>query len=822
MSDSDLPVNELIPDVKDALRRCKAVVVSASPGSGKSTVLPLAVMEEFPEGKIIMLEPRRIAARQVAERLAYNLGERTGESVGYRMRFDTRVGPSTRLEVVTEGILTRMMIDDPTLDGVSAVIFDEFHERSLNTDEAFALVRETQEIIRPDLKILIMSATIDSDAVCKALDAPLIEGGGRLFPVETIYGPEVAEAGDCASSVARTVLRASRENDGDILAFLPGEADIRKCASLLEGALENTAVYPLYGLLPFESQREAVMPRRDGVRKVVLSTPIAETSLTIEGITAVVDSGLCRKVVHDQRNGLSRLETVRVSMDMATQRAGRAGRLCPGRCYRLWNKSEERLMAQCRTPEILEADLAPLVLDLAAFGEADPGSMAWLTPPPPENLKAAGALLNALGAVAADGTITPLGRRMNALPCHPRMASMLVRARGNAEKSLACDLAALLDEKDPISLEYNGCNINLRLTELALGRDRKGIWSRIEAGARELRRMCGAKVEDGQCDPARLLAHAYPERVAKARPEGCGRFTMAGGETVRVDVSDPMSACGWIVAPAVSTKLGGEGRVFLAASADPDALEDLIRERDVLAWDSSEGRVVARHERRIGCLLVDSRPAGNVSREEICSVIAKAAPKEGLSMFDLSNPKVENLQRRIAAVSAWHPELEIPAVDTASILGKASEWLPMFIGSASSIQSLKKIDLEEVIWSITGYENRLEIERLAPSSVVVPTGSEIRLEYRAGTDAPVLRVRLQECFGLLDTPRVDGGRLPVLMELLSPGFKPVQLTSDLRSFWSGTYFEVRKELRRRYPKHSWPDDPLAAVPVRGLPRKNNC
>ncbi|MCQ2144047.1 MAG: ATP-dependent helicase HrpB, partial [Bacteroidales bacterium] len=376
--------------------------------------------------------------------------------------------------------------------------------------------------------------------------------------------------------------------------------------------------------------------------------------------------------------------------------------------------------------------------------------------------------------------------------------------------------------KDPISWETNGCNINIRLAELASGRSGRGVWARIEAGAKEYRRMAGARLEDGPCDPAVLLAYAYPERVAKARPDGCGHFIMASGEPVRIDVSDPMSSCDWIVAPAVSTKAGGEGRVFLAAEADPKSLGSLIRERDVLGWDSTEGRVVARHEWNIGCLTIDSKPSSIVAREEICSVIAKAAPKEGLSMFDFSNPKVENLQRRIAAVSAWHPELEIPAVDTASILGKASEWLPMFIGSASSIQSLKKIDLEEVIWSITGYGNRLEIERLAPSSVVVPTGSEIRLEYRAGADAPVLRVRLQECFGLLDTPRVDGGRLPVLMELLSPGFKPVQLTSDLRSFWSGTYFEVRKELRRRYPKHSWPDDPLAAVPVRGLPRKNNC
>lgn len=823
MFKSDLPIVELIPDVKDALSRSGAVVVTASPGSGKSTVLPLAVLESFPEGKVLMLETRRIAARQIAERLAFNLGEKAGETVGYRVRFETKVGPKTRLEVLTEGVLTRMMIEDPTLEGVSTVIFDEFHERSLNTDEAFALVRESQELVRPDLKILIMSATIDSTAICKALDAPLVEGGGRLWPVDIVYGPEEAGPADCAATVARTVLRAMRENvSGDVLAFLPGEADIKKAAAMLEGELGDTKICPLYGMLPFESQREAIMPRRDGGRKVVLSTPIAETSLTIEGVMTVVDSGLCRKLIYDAKNGLSHLETVKISLDMATQRAGRAGRLGPGKCYRLWSQSSERLMAASRTPEILEADLAPLVLDLAAFGENCPERLKWLTPPPAEKLRSAASLLQSLGAVCPDGAITSLGRRLNALPCHPRIASMLVHARTEAEKALACDLAALLDEKDPISLEINGCNIDLRLAELASGRSRKGVWARIETVAREYRKMMGARLSDGFADPAVLLASAYPERVAKARPEGCGHFLMASGELVRMDVSDPMCSCGWIVAPLVSTRAGGEGRVFLAAEADPESLGDFMRERDVLGWDSGEGRVVARHERNIGCLLVSSRPSSNVSREEICSAIVAAAPKEGLSMFDFSAPGVENLQRRIASVSLWHPELEIPPVDTVSVLSRASEWLPLFIGSASSVQQLKKIDMEEVIWTIIGYDNKLAVERFAPSSVRVPTGSEIRLEYRPGADAPVLRVRLQECFGLLDTPRVDGGRLPVLMELLSPGFKPVQLTSDLRSFWSGTYFEVRKELRRRYPKHSWPDDPLAAVPTRGLPRKNNC
>jgi len=488
-------------------------------------------------------------------------------------------------------------------------------------------------------------------------------------------------------------------------------------------------------------------------------------------------------------------------------------------------------MAQSRTPEILEADLAPLVLDLAAFGESRPEGLMWLTPPPMERLRLAGALLRSLGAVDSDGLITPLGRRMNSLPCHPRIASMLLRARGNGEKILACDIAALLDEKDPISLEDSGCNILIRVNNLSVTRNGRGVWARIETGAEEYRRMIGAKLEGnggdgsvdcagyyGGADASVLLAAAYPERVAKARAEGCGRFLMASGEPVRIDVSDPMSACEWIVAPVVSTRAGGEGRVFLAARTDPSMLEEYIRERDVLFWDSGEGRVIARRERRIGCLLVDSKPYSNVSRDEICSVIAKAALKDGLSMFDFSNPSVENLQRRIASVSEWHPELEIGLVDTASILEKAGEWLPLFIGSATSVQALKKIDMEEVIWSLIGYDNRLAVERLAPSCVTVPTGSSLRLEYRAGAHAPVLKVRLQECFGMVDTPRVDGGRLPVLMELLSPGFKPVQLTSDLGSFWSGTYFEVRKELRRRYPKHSWPDNPLEAVPLRGTPK----
>jgi len=806
--------------VNRALAGRGGVIVTAPPGAGKSTLLPLTILEDLPEGgRVLMLEPRRIAARQIAERMASMLGEPVGRTVGFRMRFEHCVSSATRVEVVTEGVLVRRLVDDPGLDGVSAVIFDEFHERSLTTDVALALVREARQVLRPDLKLVLMSATVDASGLCRELDLPLVESRGRMFPVEILRGPE-AKADHAAETVAGMVRQAHRAHEGDILAFLPGEADIRRCAELLGSSLGDTHVCPLYGLLSNAEQRRAIAPSPAGERKVVLATPIAETSLTIEGVRVVVDSGLCRKPVFDPQRGLSRLETVRISRDMADQRAGRAGRVAAGVCYRLWSLATERQMAELRTPEVLEADLAPTVLDIAAWGESHPERLAWLTPPPAYALSQAHQLLVSLDAVAPDGKIAPNGRKLAALPCHPRIAQMLLKAETPALKALAADIAALLEEKDPLAQETAETGIDLRLRALREARRtrREGRWSRILKIAEQYRRMVRVEADDADADPYEagvLLAAAYPERIAKAWKEGHGQFLLATGDVAAVDPSDAWSSCDWLAVGALHSRQGGVGRIFLAAPLSEADLKPYLRQRDVVAWDGRQGSVVTRREYRIGQLSVFSQPLSAVPREEIVRVICEAAGKDGLSMLDFSD-EVQNLQRRVATVAAWHPELDLPDLGTETVLASAREWLPLYLGKATTVAELRRIDLHAALWALLTYPQQQAVEHLAPSHITVPTGSRIRVEYRQGADAPVVRVRLQECFGLQDTPRVDGGRRPVLMELLSPGFKPVQLTSDLRSFWEGTYFEVRKELRRRYPRHAWPDRPLEADPVRGV------
>lgn len=811
----ELPAGAIADTVNRRLETHSRLVVTAPPGAGKSTLLPLTLLQGADSGKVVVLEPRRLAARQIAERMAAMLGEPVGKTVGYRVRFESKVSKDTRIEVLTEGILTRLLVDDATLDGVSVVVFDEFHERSLTSDVALALTREAQDLLRPDLRIVVMSATIDATVLCRALDAPLVESEGRMFPVDIRYGKE-ADVQHCAEQVARAVSRAHREHEGDILAFLPGQADILKCKDLLGDALGGaTHISPLYGLLPPQEQRKAIAPSAPGCRKVVLATPVAETSLTIEGVRVVIDAGFCRTMVFDARTGLSRMETVRISMDMARQRSGRAGRVAAGICYRLWSKATEQRMADCRQPEILEADLAPTLLDIAAWGGGEVEDLPWLTPPSKVQVAQACRLLGWLGALDEAGRITPHGRQLAALPCHPRMAQMMLKAETPARKALAADIAALLEEKDPLSAD-NDADIRLRLVSLQEAR-RKGAtgrWNRIVTIAAQYRRMMkvgeGTDWDDVYAAGA-LVAAAYPERVAQRAGHNCYKLA-GGGATVRLEEADALSAYDLLAVASLGT------RIFLAAPLEETEVTELVTEKNALFWDSKEGRVVARSERRIGALLLGSRPLSQVDPEKRVQVICDAVHKEGLSLLDI-NEEVQRLQRRIAAVAAWHPELELPDLSTEAVLSRAEEWLPYYLGKASTAAELKKINLCEAVWNLLAYEQQVEIDRLAPSHLQVPTGSRIRVDYRQGAEAPVVCVRLQECFGLTDTPRVDDGRRPVLMELLSPGFKPVQLTQDLRSFWSTTYFEVRKELRRRYPKHYWPDNPLEAEAVRGVKRK---
>lgn len=814
---ASLPAAGIAEKVNRALADKGSVIVTAPPGAGKSTLLPLTIADAFPQGKVVLLEPRRVAARQVASRMAWLLGEQVGETVGYRIRFESRVCAKTRVEVVTEGILTRMLLDDPTLEGIGTLIFDEFHERSLTTDEALALTRQCRALLREDLRMVIMSATIDTTSLASALRIPVIESAGKMFPVETLYIKEEADAFNCASLVAKTVLQAHRSHEGDILAFLPGEGEIRRAEELLAGHLGKTAVYPLYGLLSNDEQARAIAPSGPGERKVVLATPIAETSLTIEGVRVVVDSGLYRKLVFDPRSGLSHLETVRISLDMATQRTGRAGRVAPGTCYRLWNAGTEARMEKIRTPEIVEADLGPMVLDSAVWGEKEVESLPWLTPPPRPSLLHAKELLRSLGAIDEDGSITARGKALSKFPCHPRIAAMLLWAKTSQEKALAADLAALLEEKDPLAGESD-VSIGMRVDALRRGRVSRP-WSRIARTARQYADLVKVPVDDTPVNPydaGRLLAQAYPERIGKAWKEGVGTFQLSGGELVAVEAADPLAGAEWVVAASMRPSAGGIGKIFLASVVAEEDLAPFTRERDVVFWDAKGGAVVARRERRLGAILLSSKPLSTHVKEQMQEAICDAIVKNGASMLSFDD-EVGNLQRRIAFTGLRHPELELPAVDTASLCAAAREWGPLFVGRATTLAELKKMDLCAVIWSRLSYSQQQAVDRLAPTHITVPTGSHIRLEYRQGAEAPVLRVRLQECFGLVDTPTVDGA--PVLMELLSPGYKPVQLTTDLRSFWGGTYFEVRKELRRRYPKHAWPEDPLEAAPVRGIKKK---
>ncbi len=893
---ASLPASLIADDVNSALQTHHSLVITAPPGAGKSTLLPLTILSSLGDGeKILMLEPRRLAARQIAERMAQILGETVGETVGYRVRFESKVSKRTRIEVLTEGILTRMLVDDATLDGVSIVIFDEFHERSINSDLALALTRQAQEIIRPDLKIVIMSATIDACGICAALKAPLIESEGRMFPVELHYADEDTDPRDIAAVAASTTMEAYRKHEGDILVFLPGQAEIERCFELLSnsqhlttsggalvssapttsqpittttphhlttsgGALVSSApttpqhitIHPLYGNLSPENQRRAIAPSAPGERKIVIATPIAETSITIEGVRVVIDSGLCRQVVFDARTGLSHLQTVRISMDMATQRMGRAGRVAEGVCYRLWTKASEHLMAEQRKPEIEEADLAPMVLDTAAFGESDAEALPWLTMPPRAGVFKAKELLMSLGAIDENGNITPIGKRMAALPCHPRIARMILATTNlttstsqgvhlsqvhqqhlttstshHNTTSLACDIAALLEEKDPLS-ETGGTDLTLRLSALRAARRKgqMGRWLRIAKIAAEYRRM--AHTDEENRDPAPmevglLVAHAYPERIARST-NSIGSYRLASGANVQLDATDQQSAHSWIAIASLHSAPGATGRVFLAAPLDPEDLNaEFVKEVDNISWDTKQGCVVMQREQRIGKLMLSEKPIHDANKEQVKSIVCEAMKKDGLTMMAWSEKAVEQVQRRVVQVAAWHPELALPDVSTEHLLSTAADWLPFYLEEGgrvkSSVQELRKLNLAEIIWNLLPYEAQQEVDRLAPTHIEVPTGSRIRIDYRTGAEAPVLSVRLQECFGMERTPCVDDGKRPVLMELLSPGFKPVQLTQDLASFWQGTYFEVRKELRRRYPKHYWPENPLEAEAVRGVKRK---
>lgn len=817
LSGQNLPVAEIIPALKLALSRHNTVVLTAPPGAGKSTLVPLAIMGApwLQDKKILMLEPRRLAARTVASRMADMLGEEISRTVGYRVRFESRTSSETKVEVLTEGILTRMLQQDNTLEGVGLVIFDEFHERSIHADLALALCREAQQVLRPDLRILIMSATLDTAVLADILDAPVISSEGKSYPVEVRYGKDADER-LLPELTARQVLECIQAEKGDILAFLPGEAEISKCAALLENDLTAVAVHPLYGQLSPALQKKALLPDKDGRRKVVLATSIAETSLTIEGVRVVIDSGFSRRQQFDPGTGLSRLVTVRLTEDAADQRAGRAGRLEPGICFRMWSLATQLRLAPRRMPEILEADLAPLVLELAAWGNERPEELSWINEPPGPSFEQSRQLLEELEALQ-NGRITPHGREMVKLGCHPRLAHMLLKAPGAEMQALACDIAALLEERDPLGREA-GADINLRIEKLrrlrSADRSTDGKWAGLLKVASSFCRLLDIQESSAPFDPAEtglLLAYAYPERIASARPGNNAQFQLSNGRIAMLPYHDSLSHEPWLAVAHLDMR-DGIGKIFLAAPINPKDLMHRVKEQEVINWDSRRGGLVASRDLRLGQLVLRSVQLSTPDSEKTRQILLNALRREGENLLDW-NDEICSLQQRVMSLRKWNPDEDWPDVSTQTLLQNPAEWFTTPVEKLKKNEDLKRIALAPMIEAWLGWERFQELNRKAPSRLPVPTGNMIALQYGYAGEPPVLAVRLQEVFGLARTPRINEGKTPVLMHLLSPGFKPVQVTSDLESFWNNTYFEVRKELKRRYPKHAWPDDPWTAIPI---------
>lgn len=835
-----LPIEPLLPALLDTLATRRAAVLVAPPGAGKTTRVPLALLGApwLGDRKIVMLEPRRLATRAAARYMAATLGEAVGGRVGYRMRLDTRVGPTTRIEVVTEGILTRMLQHDPTLEGVGAVLFDEFHERSLVADTGLALTLATSELFRGDLRLLVMSATLDGAAVARLLgDAPLLQSAGRSFPVETRHAAPRAGA-RIEAHVSLVVREALASEDGSVLVFLPGTGEIRRVEALLhDGSLpSDVSIHPLHGMLEGSAQDAAIAPAPPGRRKVVLATSIAETSLTIEGIRVVVDGGMMRIPRFSPRTGMTRLETVRVSRASADQRRGRAGRLTPGVCLRCWSPADEAGLVPTTRAEMLDSDLAPLALDLAAAGFADPAALRWLDPPPAAAFAQGRELLTLLGALDESGALTGHGEAMAALGTHPRLAHLLLRAQaaGGATLARATALVALLEERDPLRGEMGPppADLSLRLDLLqrrssegagTLGTTvDRGALARLRAGASAWRQRVGGAAESAgdKGEPwsdGVLLALAYPERVARQRG-GPGRFLLRNGRGATLPVSDPLAHAPWL-AIATIEDAGRDGQIRLAAELDLDDLlvhaGEQVEMVDEVTWDAAAETVVARRQHRLGALVLREQPLEGVAPEAVQAALLAAIAARGIEALPWSEEAMR-LRRRLAFLRAL--DSRWPDVSDAALLATLGAWLAPRLGGIRRLDVLARVELADALLVLLAWEQRRRLDELAPEHLEMPTGSRIRIDYTDPT-APVLAVRLQEIFGLQETPRIGGGQVPLTMHLLSPAHRPMQVTRDLASFWATGYFDVRKELRGRYPKHHWPDDPLTAPPVRGAKRR---
>jgi ATP-dependent helicase HrpB len=803
---SSLPVAAVLSEVLNALKHAPQVLLNAPTGAGKSTWLPLQILQKGQlNGKILLLEPRRLAARNVAQRLAELLGEKPGETVGYRMRAETCVGPATKLEVVTEGILTRMIQQDPELEGVALVILDEFHERSLQADLALALLLDVQQGLREDLKLLIMSATLDNQRLQKCLpDAPVVSSEGRAFPVERRYSPLPAHQ-RFDEAVAMAVANLLREESGSLLLFLPGVGEIQRVQEALRERVANDVqLCPLYGALPLSEQRKAILPAASGSRKVVLATNIAETSLTIEGIRLVVDCALERVARFDVRSGLTRLITQRISQASMTQRAGRAGRLEPGICLHLTGAEQaERASAQSE-PEMLQSDLSGLLLELLQWGCQQPDQLTWLDAPPAANLHAARVLLRQLNALDEQNRLTPTGQKMAQLGNDPRLAAVLVAAKTPDEQATAARLVAILEEPP------RGQDGDLRS---AFSR-RQDNWQ--QRSDRLLKRLNG---RGGQVDmdlAGPLLAQAFADRIARRRGQE-GRYQLANGTGAMLNQDDALTRYEWLLAPLLlQGSQTPDARILQALPLDIDALvaevPALLTQSDSVEWDEAQGTLKAFRRTQIGQLVIKVQPLAKPSEEELHQAMLNGIRDRGLSVLNWT-PHAQQLRIRLACAAKWLPEYHWPEVSDEALLRELEGWLLPEMRGVHSLRALKNIDIARALQNLLDWSARQRLDSALPTHYTVPTGSQISLRYDED-NPPVLAVRMQEMFGEAKTPVIAEGRVPLVLELLSPAQRPLQITRDLTAFWHGAYREVQKEMKGRYPKHVWPDSPAEALPTR--------
>jgi ATP-dependent helicase HrpB len=834
-----LPVATALEELEAALDRRRNVVMVAPPGAGKTTAVPLALLHApwLCGKRMLLLAPRRLAARAAACRMAALLHEPVGETVGYRIRMESRVGPRTRIEVITEGVLTRMLQSDPGLTGVGIVIFDEFHERSLDADLGLALCREVQGVLNESLRLLVMSATLDPAPVTTLLDnAPLIHCEGRAFPVETRYVP-FPQSKPMERAVTEILLRSTAAEEGNILAFLPGAPEIRRVARLLAAAgLDNRwDVAPLYGNLTRVQQDGAIGPPPAGRSKIVLASAIAETSLTIEQIRVVVDSGFQRAPRFDPRTGMTRLVTLPVSQASADQRRGRAGRLGPGICYRLWSETAHAGLSAHNRPEILDTDLTGLALELALWGAVSPDDLGWMDPPPAATFEQARALLIDLEAMDDSGKITAHGRSMAELPLHPRLAHMVLAARQESTGSSACEVAAILSERDPLHFTggmrdadlrlrmdvLNGFKAHTPITIPSCSVDYDAVRQILKVAALLQQRMGFKALQDSPPDVGRLLAWAYPDRIACRRPESVGRFLMTNGRTAFFDPPDPLSTHDFLVIP----ELDGErcdARIFMAAAYDRATLMDQfsrqVKWQEAVAWDDQRQAVTAVRRLTLGPLCLRSEPLAAPDPRSLTAAMLTGIRRNGFGVLPWTRTlrtwqaRVMLLRKLAAGGEDW------PDLSDAALIADLEPWLGPWLEGIASIKALVRLDLQAALRGRLSRRQQQLLEKWAPTHIVVPSGSRRPIDYSGET--PVLSVRLQEMFGAVDTPAIADGRLPLQLHLLSPAGRPAQITQDLAGFWSNSYPSVKKELKGRYPKHHWPDDPLSARPTnRTKPRQ---